>query len=320
MILVAEADEIAYRCAFACEKQAYKVHYSNGYTHDYRDEYTKTTLTKVLEEDIITESTYTIEGYKILDPEEFAYNTVDGYMHKLQYLQDGRLPTASISKVELWLSPSDNSNFRHNVVNIAGRKGLGYKAGRGQKPQYLGLIRQYLKDKYGAREIKGFEADDALGCRGNALKAKCILCHQDKDINMIDNCWHYNHVTGELYWIPKGLGEVWYDKDKKKGIGRGRLYFYVQLLTGDDTDNIAPCYNPDKAHYSKPAAFSDKTAIELLEGITKEQEAFNVVKDIYEYTYKDMWQEALEENADLLWICRSRQQTGRQYLKHKGFI
>lgn len=207
-----------------------------------------------------------------------------------------------ITKVNLWLSPGDHSNFRYNVANIVGSKGVGYKAGRPPKPYWLAHIRQRLLDKWGAAEVFGFEADDALSMFANS---DTVLSHIDKDINMVPG-WHYNHVTGEVYKIEDGLGKLVYEDNKlKKG---GLIFFYAQLLMGDSTDNI-PGINK----------VGPKKAYGLLKSCLDEEEAYNVVRQLYVQQYGDRALEAIHEIADLIWMCRKEDETGRQYLINRGF-
>jgi hypothetical protein len=92
------------------------------------------------------------------------------------------------------------------------------------------------------------------------------------------------------------------------------------MLTGDSIDNIPGCKNPEKSHHSKPPNFSAKEAYLILKDVKTELDAFIIIRNNYAYTYQDNWYMALLECADLLWICKSKSQTGRQYLKAKGFM
>jgi hypothetical protein len=316
MILIQEADELCYRCAFACQKQAYKVITSRG-KHDFKDKYTKTDIVKHFKtKGKIIDQDYTLEPYLIIEEEHIVKYTLEKMIEKLWLVSHESIGEA-VEEVQLWLSPSDHSNFRYNVVEIMGAKGLGYKAGRAAKPHHLKYIRRLLIENYGAQEIKGFEADDALGMYASK---ETILSHIDKDIDMIGSCWHYNHVTGDIYYVPDGLGTLEFDDKKNKVIGRGTIFFYLQMLTGDAIDNIPGCKNPEKAHHAKPPNFSAKEAYKLLQGIISEDVAWNYVALQFQHTYQDKWVDAVQEVADLLWICRSKDQTGRQYLNHKGYV
>lgn len=316
MILIQECDELAYRCAFACQKQAYKVETSKG-KHDFKDKYTKTDIvTHFKAKGKVIEVDYILEPYLIIEPEHIVKYTLEKMVDRL-WLVSHELINEDVKELQLWLSPSDHSNFRYKIAEAMGPHGVGYKAGRAAKPHYLAFIKELLKDQYEAMEIKGFEADDALGMFSNS---GTILSHIDKDIDMIGGCWHYNHVTGDVYFVEDGLGHLEYNEEKRKVIGRGLIFFYIQMLTGDSIDNIPGCKNPEKAHHKNPPNISAAEAYRLLQGVASEDVAFNQVALMYQHTYADRWVEAIQEMADLLYIVRADRLTGRQYLKQRGFI
>jgi hypothetical protein len=301
MILNQEADEIGYRCAFACQKQGYIWHGKK--TIDLKGKFTKTQIKKFFTtKGKELDRDYTLEPYAIIEEEHIVTYTLDRMIEKLYAIDIPKV--GKVDKVNLWLSPSDGSNFRYGVANIPGSKGHGYKAGRPPKPHYLGFIRNRLIEKWGAKEIFGYEADDALGIYQND---GTIASHIDKDINMIPG-HHYNHVTGEYYHVPTGLGSLTYDSGKL--IGRGIIFFYAQLITGDATDNIPgiPKMGPKKAY-------------DLLHPCSTERDCYEQVYKLYtEYYGVDNATQAISEVADLLFIVRSDRLIGRQYLSHRGWL
>jgi len=302
MVINQEADEIAYRCAFACQQQGYIWHSKNK-SVDLKAKFTKTEIKehfkkqgKELDKD------YTLESYQIIEEEFIVKYTLDRMVEKLYDLEINKV--GKVDTVNLWLSPGDGSNFRFGVANLPGSKGQGYKAGRPTKPHYLSFIRNRLVEKWGAQEIFGYEADDALGIYQND---NTIASHIDKDINMIPG-HHYNHVTGEYYHVPTGLGSLTYDNGKL--IGRGTIFFYAQLITGDATDNIPgiPKMGPKKAY-------------DVLSQLTKESDCYEQVYNLYAAYYGlENATQAISEIADLLWIVRADRLTGRQYISSRGFL
>ncbi len=301
MINIVEGDEICYRCAFSCEKSCYKVITNRG-EHDYHNKFTKTDITsyfkkkgKVLDVD------YKLEHYKRVDPINVVKHTLHSMLGKLH---DVRVNGKKVSLLNIYLSAADN--FRYKIATIPGPKGLGYKAGRPEKPHHLQLCKDILTNSYGAVILKGHEADDALGLYTGKGK---IISHIDKDMNSIEG-WHYNHVTKEVYHIPEGIG-----------IGdRGLIFFYKQLLTGDATDNIPGCNNPAKSHFARPPKISSDVANTMLASSQTEEQAFSVVADMYKHTYGVKWEESLKEVASLVWIKRKIDETGSQYLVNRGLL
>lgn len=289
-VLHIEADEIVYRAAFAVERTCYIIQYEDGREYDLVDRFTLTQIKKSkLRRGLVLNKDYYLERYIKAEPLEHCLKLIKNTLEEL----------SEYGTLNLWLSPSDNSNFRYGIAKTPGPRGQGYKAGRDRKPIYLQEARDYVKNSWGATEISGLEADDALGIYQNN---NTIAVHVDKDINMIQGR-HLNWLTKEEYTVPDGLGTV--ELRGKKVVGRGLKFFYHQLLTGDkQTDNIPGC-----------PGIGDKTAYTLLKDCETEEECFDVIVSTYKKKYPENTLEILEEMADLLWICRDRHRTGRDVLR-----
>lgn len=292
MILSQECDEVLYRSCFAVEKRHYTLTTKNGSIRRFANRITKTqiikkldSLGKVLDED------YTLECVTTAEDVSHAITLVKNQIKKLNHIY----PT------KLYLSASDRSNFRYAIAKTPGPKGVGYKAGRPDRPIHYEAVREYLIKHCGAEETHGYEADDYL-----SMNNSTIMSHIDKDINMVAGK-HYNWVTGERYIVPEGLGHLTYEKSKARGYGL--IFFYTQLLTGDATDNIAGI-----------PGIGDKKAYDLLKDCKEEQQAFDIVMDKYYNQYKENASEVIKEIADLLWMCRHFGDRGSLYLQERGFI
>ena len=289
-ILNIECDEILYRSCFAVEKRAYRLMTNSGSVRDLGSKYTKTQIIKMLgSRDKLLNRDYTLEAYVIAEPVSHCIQVIKNTLRRLE--QKGELC--------LWLTSSDKSNFRFGVVKTEGPRGLGYKAGRPPRPVHYDEARKYLIEKCGAKEIYGYEADDALSMYQNN---NTIAVHVDKDINMVPG-HHLNWVTMEFYNVPEGLGTVEIN-EKNKVVGRGLKFFYHQLLTGDATDNILGI-----------KGIGDKTAYTILEGCETEGDCLQAVMGNYKVKYGLDYLEVLYEMADLLWMVRADKLTGSEYLK-----
>lgn len=239
-------------------------------------------------------------GELTVEDDDIAYLLVDFFVDKLKKIA---------KNIVFYLSTTERSNFRYALAKTKGPNGLGYKAGRGERPYHYQTVRNYLISHYGAKEIEGYEADDALGI--NCISDKDVMSHIDKDLNMLPG-WHYNYVSGEFYKIETGLGtlELCRKTPTLKLIGRGLFQFYAQLLTGDRTDNIPgiPKIGPKKAY-------------NLLHECCDERSCFFVVATQYRAYYGDIfYSDILYEMASLLWIVRSDRIIGSDYLKNKEFL
>ncbi len=146
-----------------------------------------------------------------------------------------------------------------------------YKAHRPEKPKLHKVLTDYMLSM-GAVMVEGQEADDALGI---AQDEHSILCSYDKDLMMI---------PGRHYDFRK---MTFSDVSEEEGLH----FFYVQLLTGDRTDNIPGL-----------KGIGPKKAEKILEGCHREEQMYQFVLNAYEE--HELTQEELVRNARLLWIRR----------------
>ena len=121
----------------------------------------------------------------------------------------------SIGTMRIYLS--GEGNFRYDVAITKPYKGNreGFR-----KPQHLAHIHDYLRRRYSAITVDGYEADDAIA--SDMTQNGAIHCGQDKDIYQISGR-HYNFVEKE--WATVTPEEA-------------TLALYQQILTGDKTDNV----------------------------------------------------------------------------------
>lgn len=145
------------------------------------------------------------------------------------------LADVGATEYEVWLSGPDN--FRYKVYPE-------YKAKRldAKRPRWEKEVKKYLVDHWQANYSVGCEADDMLGVR-QMQEIGTIICHLDKDMNMIPGR-HYN-------WELSRLGKVIrHAKEYSVSPEDATRFFYYQMLTGDPTDNIKgiPGIGPVKAN------------------------------------------------------------------------
>lgn len=319
--MVIEADEIAYKAAASIEKTCHVVHHKNGTITDLGSEFTMTSLRAFYKsQGMIEHDHYTVEIYKAYADESTLINNLKSMIESLRGVskhdEARKYNIGTINNLEFWLSNSDRQkNFRYSIAKTEGKNGFGYKAGRGEKPKYIKSALQYLKEIHGARETDFGEADDAIAI---AHDTKSILVSIDKDLLMIPGV-HYNWAHDKLFYVPEGIGGSFTIGKNIKPYGL--LCFYTQLLCGDPTDNIPGCFNPEKSHHKNPPKFSMEAALNYLQKFDdNEDEYFSVVAAVYEMDYGANFKEVLMEIADLIWICRNKNMTGRQYLKYKGYL
>lgn len=192
---------------------------------------------------------------------------------RTQEMLERILHDVGATEYEVWLSGGDN--FRYKVYPE-------YKADRykAKRPKWEKEVKQYLVDQWQANTSDGCEADDMLGVR-QMQEIGTIICHLDKDINMIPGR-HYNWELSRLGKVVRSAKQ--YTVTNEEAI----RFFYYQMLVGDPTDHIKgiPGIGPKKA-----AILLDSVA-------PKEEEYFQVVRDQYGSD------EEMEMNGKVLWIWR----------------
>lgn len=113
---------------------------------------------------------------------------------------------------------SHSNNFRKEILTT-------YKGNRvdKRKPVCMGAVRQYVMKNYDTRILPNLEADDVIGIL--ATSEGGIVVSEDKDLLQIAGT-HWDAATKDFYTVKTEEGEVW---------------FYMQTLMGDTTDNYSGC-------------------------------------------------------------------------------
>lgn len=196
------------------------------------------------------------------------------------------------------------SNFRFDKAKL-----MPYKDNRKdfKKPKYYQKLRDFLIKRYDATIVEGMEADDALGIEQMAnlkyrdyevIDSDTVICSIDKDLKMIPG-HHFNFV--------KNYASFMTDND-------GYFNFYVQMLTGDATDNVPgllgigpktaakmliDCKTPHEMHLKALNIYADVT--HYIKKINKYQLK---LKKLTIEDDKNITHEVFHEIKNLLWIKR----------------
>lgn len=148
--------------------------------------------------------------------EEAAIQLVDARLRRIVYQANEKYGEV---KPELWLS--GKLNYRHMVDPE-------YKGGRDSvaKPYWLARLKQHCMAHWRARMTRTWEADDEISIRARELGPdNYIVCSLDKDLRQIQG---RHIVIGKGHLDMTATGSL--------------LRLYVQILAGDNTDNIKGCY------------------------------------------------------------------------------
>lgn len=186
---------------------------------------------------------------------------------------DNILSASGCSSYSLFVS--GGKNFRKEIDPL-------YKANRPTEPiKWRKECHEHLIEKWGAIETDGYEADDAVGCE-QRYDGSTIICGIDKDLLMI---------AGKHYQWPIVRGghvvreEMFHEVSPEEGMRK----FFIQVLTGDTTDNIFGI-----------KGVGPKKAEKLLSECSTEEELYETAKQQYGEDALGLY----HKNLDLLWIWR----------------
>lgn len=226
--------------------------------------------------------------------------------------------------LHFWVGPSsaDIPNFRFKSAVTAP-----YKSDRAAKPEIREMLREWLIQTQGAQIAHGYEADDMLGIHQspiyqvvstvkNAISGEklgnhyytsgTIAVHVDKDINQIPG-WHYNTDKDEM-WFCSDPGGLILSDDRSTLKGNGIAFFYAQMLLGDRTDTIPSL---KKGKYGAVGVY------ELLRNCKEEEDYLSIIIEEFKNVEGEYWLNRLEEQADLVFICRKEGEYGSKYICNK---
>jgi len=295
VVLLIDADIVAYRASASCDGRVYLV--KDSVTLESEEfKYKKDAVAYCKEQEI---SEKLIKLKFIPEPVTHATSNVTKAINKLRRVFDDK--GLGAIRLECYLTPK--ANFRNTVKSD-------YKANRKdvRRPTHLGACKEFLTDKFKAETIEGYEADDLLCIRAKQLIAfgcSPVICTLDKDLDQA-SCFHYNWVKSLLYFTTEQEGLV---------------FLYKQLLTGDRVDNIPgiPGVGPKTADKIL-AGLEEATELELysvvlgayLEKIPRDKvatgepngEGYIVIKNETDEEFAKRIISMTTQNMRLLYLCR----------------
>lgn len=184
-----------------------------------------------------------------------------------------------------------------------------------RKPKNWIHLRQWL-ETYSGNEFKtklwyNREADDGMAYHAAVLGDDlAVIATADKDMRMFAGLhvdWHDYHIT---HVGPKAFKVV----DQIGGKTFGHAWFWQQMLQGDTADNIPglPFYVDDRGRNKR---VGEKTAEKLLARAHNNEEAYQIVSDLYAGYYDHAWAEEFAEQAILLWMREDQRADLRDFLR-----
>lgn len=164
----------------------------------------------------------------------------------------------------------------------------------GRKPKNWEYLRVWMETYTGsAFRVKVWatrEADDGIALMAYHAEGNDVTCSKDKDMRMLPG-WHLDWDTLAMVHVPVGSYDVVHN-----GLQYGTKWFWLQMLQGDTADNI-----PGLPKYQdKPVG--PKTAEAMLALAETRYDAQAWVESAYQEHYDIGWEDALFEQAALLWL------------------
>lgn len=266
-----DADLLVYRCGFAAERMKYRVFRdADGEIASF--DYKKDMNAFLSDFPGWEEQGYYVEQQRVAEPVENA-------LHNVGTLINTICEQLECTPEDMVLYLSGGTNFREDVATLKPYKG---NRDPDHKPTHTGAIKEYMHKHYEVVVSDNEEADDVIGYTHYGIWLDdpygSVIVSNDKDMRMIPGM-HYNYVKDERDYIELD------DADK---------FFYIQLLTGDSTDNIpgVPGIGPAKA------------AKAYAECVTNWDRYLAALAFYVKGYGEEKAEEALLENARLLWIRR----------------
>lgn len=270
MILHFDGDLLVYRCGFAAEKALWYITGEDVMGLGVFGPYTSKKEAVQFAEKTWGEdwnSRVVFNSERVLEPVENA-------LHNTKSIIETAREDVGPDEIRVYLSGP--TNFREGIAVSKPYKG---NRDPDHKPQHGPAIKEYLVDRYGAVFTEGEEADDMVAYSHYAMYMRgelSVLASTDKDLDMIPGL-HYNFIKKESYYVEDD--EAYYN-------------FWMQMLTGDATDNIPGLPGIGKIKASR-----------MLDGVHVDDMA-RVVAEKYASFGPSNWQDYLVEQGRLLWMRR----------------
>jgi len=159
-------------------------------------------------------------------------------------------------------------NFRDTVYTVKEYKGNRQTI----KPVHYDAMVEYLKKYWDAIPVDGKEVDDEVALQAREASKPTVICSPDKDLDQIPGL-HWNYTKSVEYHMDPLEAE---------------MFFWQQVLSGDNADNIGGCWKVGEGKAEKMIAewFDEEyTQKQIWEAIV---ETYEASRDMPTCPYKDM--------------------------------
>jgi hypothetical protein len=143
------------------------------------------------------------------------------------------------------------------------------------------------------------EADDGVAAAARyawTMDRIPAMFSRDKDFRMIPG----RHVTWTTLGLVDTKPDTWAKLDED-GLVYGQKWFWLQMLMGDTADNI-PGLPKQPTENGGFKACGEACATDWLANANTPEDAFQIVRSLYQQFYAQAWAPAFAEQAALLWL------------------
>lgn len=267
-IVIWDGDTLSYRACAATEKRTVEVtHLPTGKVKIFKNRTECKDRIKALGKEFDP----VLYKFKDIQEPEPVSHAIKIMQNQLERVNDGLFADEHL------ICLSGKSNFR-DALPLPSK----YKGNRDDliRPLNLKEAKMYLYKHQPSLLAQHREADDDLIIKGYEYQAKgynVVLASQDKDSRGYSGLTLYDFTqdSPQLETMP-GFGYL--EDTGKKITGAGFLWFAMQWLNGDSTDN----YKPSELSLKK---FGEKSAYSLLKDAKDEKEAIEIVVKKYREWY-----------------------------------
>ena len=217
------------------------------------------------------ESPFSVDEFYIIDVQ--TPEPVDHVLQIAKTQVENDLKKLGTNKYKAFLGKGDS--FRVELSTL-----LKYKDNRKDmlRPLHMDAVTEYLARKFKAEIIESFEVDDR--CVQECYKQpNNIIQGLDKDYYSSPNKFFNVNRPEEGIIDCDQFGKLWLtDKGDVRGVGR--LHLAWQIASNDTSDNYAAnCFSDIK--------WAGKSAYKALVGCTTDTEAWNKLKEVFQYLYPE---------------------------------
>lgn len=265
-MVAVDCDLVSFKAAAACETRTIDVYDGEFSLGNYPN---RTAFKKYL---TTTFPDKTIDDFQIKDKQEVE--SVANCLHTVKVMLNGIREACGVNHIKAIVQ--GEGNFRDDLLLPSK-----YKGNRDGtiRPILLSDCKSYITRQYDHEYANGQESDDVCSTyayKGFKERKVIIQASTDKDAN---------HNVGLLYnWdkmskpeLIQGFGTLVRDA-KGKVSGKGRKWFYHQILFGDRADNYCP-------YELSGQRFGEKSSFDVLDFLTTDKECWQAIYDTYTKWY-----------------------------------